>query len=136
MPPTLPSAMPPDAREIDRLLEDNLAGLRAFLRVRAGAAVRARCSNSDLVQSVCREVLEGVGNFEYRGDSAFKLWLFQTARRKIIDRARYWRRDKRAVGKEVPLDPHPKKNQSSGNNLLQEYATFCTPSQEAIRGRA
>jgi RNA polymerase sigma-70 factor (subfamily 1) len=118
--------------EIERLLERHLSGLRAFVRLNAGPVLRAREGQSDLVQSVCREVLEGVGNFEYRGDSAFKLWLFQTARRKIIDRARYWRRDKRAVGREVALDPHPKKNQSSGNSLLQEYATFCTPSQEAI----
>lgn len=118
--------------KIEQLLERHLSGLRAFVRLNAGPVLRAREGQSDLVQSVCREVLEGVGNFEYRGDSAFKLWLFQTARRKIIDRARYWRRDKRAVGREVALDPSPKKNQTTGNSLLQEYATFCTPSQEAI----
>ena len=128
---TRPSS-PGSSHGVDHLLERHLSGLRAFVRLNAGPVLRAREAQSDLVQSVCREVLEGVDKFEYRGEAAFKLWLFQTARRKIIDRARYWKRDKRALAKEVPLDPSPRKNQSSVNNLLHQYATFCTPSQEAI----
>jgi RNA polymerase sigma-70 factor (subfamily 1) len=130
--PSGSAAGPGKPHDVEGLLERHLSGLRAFVRLNAGPALRAREAQSDLVQSVCREVLEGLDQFEYRGDAAFKLWLFQTARRKIIDRARYWRRDKRALAREVALDPSPRRNQSSGHNLLHQYATFCTPSQEAI----
>jgi len=122
----------PGAHRVEQLLERHLSGLRAFVRLHSGPVVRAREAQSDLVQSVCREVLEGVDAFDYRGDAAFKLWLYQTARRKIIDRARYWKRDKRAAAKEVAFDPLARRDQSGANNLLHEYATFCTPSQDAI----
>ena len=80
-----------DGAAMDRLLERHLPALRAFVRLRAGPAVAEHESNSDLVQSVCREVLEGAGAFEYRGEAAFKSWLFTTALRKIVEKDRYYR---------------------------------------------
>jgi RNA polymerase sigma factor (sigma-70 family) len=77
-----------DRSAVESLIVDLLPALRAFVRLRAGPAVRARDSCSDLVQSVCRELLEDLGSFEYKGDKAFKGWLFTTALRKIVDRAR------------------------------------------------
>ena len=71
----------PDA--IEHLLSRHMPGLRAFIRLRAGPVVRARESESDLVQSVCREVLRGIERFDYQGDAAFKNWLFKAALRKI-----------------------------------------------------
>ena len=62
-----------DAAAIEQLIQEHLPGLRAFVRLNAGATLRAREAQSDLVQSVCREVLEGREGFEYRGDAAFKL---------------------------------------------------------------
>jgi RNA polymerase sigma-70 factor (ECF subfamily) len=120
--------MPPDAREIDRLLEDNLAGLRAFLRVRAGAAVRARCSNSDLVQSVCREVLAGVDQFEFQGDAAFRNWLYTAALRKIIEHDRRLHAQKRDVGRERSVDEEGGMDAA----VLQGYASATTPSLLAM----
>ena len=46
------------AARMQRLLEEHLPRLRAFIRLRTNQAIRARESCSDLVQSVCREVLE------------------------------------------------------------------------------
>ena len=77
-----------DAAAIEDLLVRHLPALRAFVRLRTGPDVRARESNSDLVQSVCREVLAEIAHFEYRGESAFRHYLFTAALRKILDRGR------------------------------------------------
>lgn len=118
----------PDPRQIDRLLEENLAGLRAFLRVRAGAAVRARVSHSDLVQSVCREVLESARNFEWQGDAAFRNWLYTAALRKIVEQDRKARTARRDIGREVPVDAEG----SADAAVLQGYASATTPSLLAM----
>lgn len=120
--------MPADPRQIDLLLEQNLAGLRAFLRVRAGAAVRARCSQSDLVQSVCREVLESRGKFEFQGDAAFRNWLYTAALRKIVEQDRKLHAKKRDVGRELSVDDDAGMDAA----VLQGYAAATTPSVLAM----
>jgi len=77
-----------DPAAVDALLEQHLPGLQAFLSRRAGPLLLARESGADLAQSVCREVLERLrdGRFEYRGDAAFKQWLYQAALLKLRDR--------------------------------------------------
>jgi DNA-directed RNA polymerase specialized sigma24 family protein len=52
-----PAGGPGDQLAIEALLERHLPGLRAFVRLRAGPAVRTRESTTDVVQSACREVL-------------------------------------------------------------------------------
>jgi RNA polymerase sigma-70 factor (ECF subfamily) len=113
---------------IDALLERHLPGLRAFVRLRAGEQVRAQESVSDLVQSVCREALEDVGSFRYQGEAAFKHWLFTLALRKIVDRSRRLR--------VRPLERAVAAGAAAGivsgqSELLEHYATFCTPSADA-----
>jgi len=115
----------PDAAEA--LLREQLPGLRAFVRLRAGAALRQRESASDLVHSVCREVLEELPTLEYRGEAAFRSWLYRAAERKIVDRARFWRARKRDVAREV--SPHAVDEDA---DLLRSYASIHTPSRAAI----
>ena len=79
--------------------------LIAFLRVKVGRLIGARESVRDLAQSVCREVLEDMDDFEYAGDAAFRSWLFQQASRKILDRHRYLRRARRYSQHVRELDP-------------------------------
>ena len=98
---TAPDHDPPP---IERLLAENLTGLRAFLRVRTGAAIRARLEHSDLVQSVCREVLEGADHFEFRGDAAFRNWLYTAALRKIVEQHRKQHAACRDVRRELAVD--------------------------------
>ncbi|MCA8972176.1 MAG: hypothetical protein KDC95_20480, partial [Planctomycetes bacterium] len=43
-----------DRTAIEALLESQLGGLRAFIRLRSGNALSQRESQSDLVQTVCR----------------------------------------------------------------------------------
>lgn len=124
------SATEGDALAVDALLEHHLPGLRAFIRLRAGERFRARESCSDLVQTVCREVLQHLDRFQYDGETGFKQWLYTTALRKIMDRHRFWGRDKRDIGRDV--DPGPGQTTGADARLLDAYATVHTPSQDAM----
>ena len=98
----------------------------AYVRLRMGSALQARESASDIAQSVCREVLQDMGDFEYQGDEAFRKWLFVQASHKLVDRHRYYSRQKRAVDREVAA---VKRDSDDHESMLDCYATFCTPSR-------
>lgn len=122
-----------DREAIETLLHEHLPGLRAFVRLRSGALLRQKESNSDLVQSVCRDVLENVDRFEHGGAAGFRQWLYKTAVRKIADRYEYWGALKRAGGKELPFSPSAETQSTEGEaKLLEAYRAFYTPSQHAI----
>lgn len=94
-----------DAPALDELVASHLPRLHAYVRLRMGPALRAREGTLDVVQSVCREVLADVRNgFEYRGEAAFRGWLFQAALNKIRDRHRYHDAEKRQALREQPID--------------------------------
>jgi RNA polymerase sigma-70 factor, ECF subfamily len=118
-----------DHTALESLLSRHLGTLHGYLRLRCGPALREHESCSDLVQSVCREALSDMDAFEYQGEPAFRRWLFEAAERKIKDRARYWRRQKRDAGRASPLDAG---SNSQAACLLDCYASFCTPSKQAI----
>jgi RNA polymerase sigma-70 factor (ECF subfamily) len=125
-PPTrLERARAGDQRALDELVVEHLPALRAFIRVRAGAALRQRESCSDLVQSTCREVLVDLPSFEYRDEAALRRWLFLAAERKIQDRARHHARDRRDAAREQRLGDEDVR-------VVDCYASFCTPSRVAI----
>jgi RNA polymerase sigma-70 factor (ECF subfamily) len=117
-----------DALALSELLERHLGSLHGYLRLRCGPALRAHESSMDLVQSVCCEVLADLGGFEYRGEAAFRNWLFQAAERKLQDRARHWGRAKRDAGR---VEAHAT-DTGSDASALSCYASFCTPSQRAV----
>jgi RNA polymerase sigma factor (sigma-70 family) len=62
------------------------------------AALSERESCSDLVQSVCREVLLTKEDWRFQGEPAFRRWLLQIALHKLIDRRRFYRAGNRAGG--------------------------------------
>ena len=93
-----------DASALDALLAQHLPGLRAYIRLRCGPALRARESASDIAQSACRDVLENLDRFQWNGEAGFKAWLYTTALRKIADRAEYWGAQKRDAKRDVPLE--------------------------------
>ena len=119
-----------DSEALNTLLAAHLPELRAFIRLRTGPALRARESHSDLVQSVCREVLEHADRFRFPGESAFRHWLFTTALRKLSNRRDYYQAGKRDAGREVPLDDVQRTD--GDHALLQLYESFSTPSGHAI----
>lgn len=130
LPELLLSASRGDARSLDELLERYLPGLRAFVRLKAGAELREREEADDLVQSVCREVLQQRPGFEYRGEGPFRHWLYTAALRKIADRAQYYRAIKRDARREQPLMASEAADAHS-QQALRAWAGFYTPSQQA-----
>jgi RNA polymerase sigma-70 factor, ECF subfamily len=122
-----------DESAMGLLLERHLPGLRAFVRLRAGRAIRERESSSDIVQSVCREVIAHQERFRYPSEAAFKQWLYATALRKISNRAEFWKMQKRDGARELRVDGHAGEPSRGGDaDLLACYATLSTPSRHAI----
>ena len=68
-------------------------------------------------------------NFEYRGESSFKHWLFRRAENKIRDRVRFWQREKRDSGREEPIAA-PRDDRAE-REFVEQFANFCTPSRHA-----
>ena len=117
-----------DALAVDRLIEQHLPALRAYVRLRCGPALRARESASDIVQSACREVLADIDRFRWNGEAGFRAWLYATTARKIADRADHWQTQKREAAREVPLHaPGP----DGDTQVLDVYRSFCSPSAAA-----
>lgn len=119
-----PSTPKPDP-EVEALLQEHLSGLRSFVRVRTGPMLRSMESSSDLVQSVCREVLQHRERFHAGGEEGFRRWLYTSALRKIANRADYYRAAKRNPGARVPLG----EDGTADAGLLACYGTVCTPSR-------
>ena len=118
-----------DLGAVDALLVRHLPALHAFVRLRAGNAFGARESTSDLVQSVCREVLADAGDYRYRGEAAFKNWLFTAAANKIVDRHRFHHRAQRDRDREVEAEGAA---DEGGDLLAAAYATLGTPSRAVM----
>ena len=113
-----------DAQSLAALLERYMPRLRAFVRLRVDASVRAQESASDLVQTVCREVLQNAEQFEYQGEERFRAWLFQTALNKIRDRGRYHPAE--------PRRPAAEEDRAQGEPLADPSAGLSSASQVAI----
>lgn len=118
-----------DPVAVDELLVRHLGGLRAYVRLNVGPAIRAKESESDLVQSVCREILNDAADFRWEGEAAFRRWLYQTALRKILDRAKFYGRERRDLLRERAVE-------SVGGlaNLVESpfYVRMCSPSENAM----
>ncbi|MEM7205471.1 MAG: sigma-70 family RNA polymerase sigma factor [Planctomycetota bacterium] len=112
-----------DRRALEELLVQQLPSVEAFVRLRTGAALLAREQVEDIVQSVCREALGALSGFEFRGARAFRHWLCQQALHKVADKGRFYKQQRRDVGREVAADG------DDGQRLSQIYATMCTPSR-------
>ncbi|MBL8694467.1 MAG: sigma-70 family RNA polymerase sigma factor [Planctomycetes bacterium] len=129
------SASHGDTPAVNELLERFIPGLHAFVRLRSGRMLLAKESSSDLVQSICREVLQDVGSFKYESEAHFKNWLYTTALRKIANRYEYYRAQKRDVAKEVAFEAQTGGDSWSAGArqdalLFKAYHSFCTPSRQ------
>lgn len=72
-----------------------------------GSRLRSRESEEDLVQSVARDVLGDLSNFEWRGEAAFRHWLYLRAQHKLIDKARHVGAAQRSPQREIAIEDHP-----------------------------
>ena len=120
----------PEPQVVDALLERHLESLRGFIDRRTGKLLRCRESSSDLVQSVCREVLERADRFRHRGEARFRNWLYATATRKIKNRITYFRAEMRNGEREVRLADAIRSTWD--RNLPPPRQRLRTPSQDAV----
>jgi RNA polymerase sigma-70 factor (subfamily 1) len=118
-----------DQAAVELLLAEHLSRLRAFLRLRMGRIVRSKESTEDLVQSVCREALERLDDFEYRGEASFRHWLFRQAEHKVADRGRFYSRRKRDAAREVPISGTLAGDEA---DTLRGLESLFTPSRDAV----
>lgn len=116
-----------DPVAVDALLENHLPGLRAYIRLRMGKELRMRESCSDLAQSVCREVLEHLDRFQYRGEAEFRRWLYVEAQRKIANRVQFHRAKRRDVEREVHAP-----SAADDARLSAVYGGTLTPSRRLL----
>ncbi|MCA8948498.1 MAG: sigma-70 family RNA polymerase sigma factor [Planctomycetes bacterium] len=116
-----------DPAALQALVVRHMDGLEGYLRLRMGARLRARESCSDLVQSVCREVLRDLDRFDYRGEAAFRHWLYTRARHKLAHRFRDLGAERRDPRRERPLDDVLAGR--GGAALMRSYGLLATPSR-------
>ena len=92
-----------DTAVVPSLLARYLPELTEYVRRHTGARLAGRETPADLVQSVCRDVLEDVarGGLEYRGEAQFRQWLFQAALHKVQAKGRYHAAQRRDGDREV-----------------------------------
>jgi len=94
-----------EGEALDALVARHFPKLIAYVRLHAGPHLLVKESVSDLAQSVCREVLDDLDDFEYRGEPAFRKWLFTAALNKLRERHRYWQAERRDVRREQAASP-------------------------------
>ena len=123
-----PEEAAPLSADVHRLLEQHLAGLRAFLHARAGPVIRARLTDSDLVQAVCVEVLENAPHMKFANEAAFRGWLYTAALRKLSKNKRWLTAEKRDMTREQSI------NQREGveDASILALASAITPSMVAM----
>jgi len=124
---------PPDGgpgAQRPRSFARHLPGLERYVRRNVGPKLLAKESASDLVQSVCREVLQDLGEFQYQGEAAFRAFLEQAALRKILDRGRFWRAEKRDPAREGEAE---RAASFSRDELSALAASLGSPSGEVAR---
>lgn len=86
---------------LEELLERHLVDLNHYVRRNMDRVLAQRESCADLVQSICREVLQSRDRFRYAGDAAFRRWLLQVALHKLIDRRGFYRAIRRENGQRM-----------------------------------
>ena len=110
-----------DENALNALMRVHLPGLRVYVRSHMSALLRARESQSDLVQTVCREALTSLEDYEWQGEGSFRHWLFSLAMHKMQKKQSYHLAAKRDANRSVEVE--------SEEVLL---AAEATPSQHAM----
>jgi RNA polymerase sigma factor (sigma-70 family) len=114
-----------DHAALQELVVAHLDDLERFIHRRTGDRFLGKDSLSDLVQSSAREALAHLSQHDYRGEYAFKAWLYKIALTKIVARYRHHRAARRDVRREAEGDPQV--------HLGEVCASFGSPSGVAMQ---
>ncbi len=126
--PLVDAAREGDPQAMDGLVRALMPDLRAYVRLNVGQQLRQLESCSDLVQSVCREVVEDIGDFGGSAAKQFRRWLFTVALRKIQTRGRHHGAQRRDPRRVVPLDGD---RDEAAAEVIDAYESICSPSRHA-----
>ena len=114
-------------KEGDRQALEDLAtrfypAVSRIVRARAGPGLRRREDLEDLVQDAFVRVLEGLEKFEARPDAHFVAYLAHIAHNVVVNKAEYYRAQKRDVGRELSSQRLRKAAESSvfGSRLVAQ----------------
>lgn len=113
-------------RAVAALLDRHMGDLLAYVRLNIPRNLRERESVSDIVQSVCCEILARPERLEYRGEGPFRNWLYGAVLNKIRDHERFFQRDKRDVRRERRVEDF------GSIALLRDHGRPGTPSRHAM----
>jgi RNA polymerase sigma-70 factor (ECF subfamily) len=115
-----------DRAAVAQLLTSHLDELQTFVRGRMGASLLRKESSADIVQSICREVLENAARFRFAEENAFRRWIYATAERKLGHRYEYYGAARRDAAQEASLPG------SVELSALGVDAGSATPSRQAM----
>ncbi len=118
-----------DAEAMGALLEPHLPALRAFVRLHLENAVARRESTTDVVQSVCGDILVDIRDFRSGNARAFKAWLFTAAAHKLRNKSTFHRAARRDVFRERPTPPDEGDDHAE---TLVRYSRVVSPSRAAM----
>ncbi len=110
-----------DENAVNALMRVHLPGLRVYVRSHMSSLLRVRESQSDLVQTICREALVSLEDYEWQGEGSFRYWLFSLAMHKMQKKQSYHLAAKRNINRVTDLEAE--------ESLL---AAEASPSQHAM----
>lgn len=128
---TLKSAKSGDEAAIGKLLLPFLPALTAFVRLRLHPQVTQRESPADVVQSICREVLDDLPQVRATEEVAFRSWLFSVAWNKVRNKHAYHNAEKRDIGKDLSGSVDYGMGEAA---ILASYGKAVTPSRDMAAG--
>lgn len=120
-----------DDRALDALFGRYYERLRAVVRLRMGAKLRACCESVDIVQEAFLASFRALDDFTYRSEGDFFHWLCKITENRIRDQADYYAARKRDVSRKRPLELD-RPSYDSFVGPIRELASFSTPSHRAI----
>lgn len=112
--------------QLGDLLVRYQADLQVWVRRHAGRRILRYESCADVVQAIICAALEQEPQFVYRGEKPFLAWMYQVARHKLLDRARYWSATRRDSSKVIRL-------LEAESRELDPPASITSPSSRAAR---
>lgn len=91
------------AEAFDALYKLYESRLKKAVKKEMGPKVRAKMESVDILQSVWKDCLGKLDNYEYQGADSFFRWMLLRVIHKIQDKGRAIESGKRDIGKEQPL---------------------------------